>query len=146
MQISRKIVSLSLLALLSVLAACSADSDAPARETFIAQWKQAHAAGDADALMGLYCWDGVEDSHRSFVRQSVIYDCELPLASVEIIPLQDASDFDYTHEGQRFGPNLEPVATLEVVFANDERLHVQHPLGRQEGQYLMVNPRPLSGD
>ena len=121
---------------------CSRDPDQVARQALVTAWKSAHASGDTEAMLALFCWDGVEEADRAFIRQSVMADFDLPVESVQVVPLGKNADFAYDFEGKRYVPNLTPVAQLEVVFANAERMHVRHPLGSKDGQYLLINPRP----
>ncbi len=116
--------------------------DHQARRDFIKTYTQAHAAGDLDALLGLYHWEGVDDRQHRMVRQSLFFEQEYPLQRIAIIPL-DADDLPDAYAnapGQR--PNLPPTARLLLVFDHPERLTSTLLLGKAAGQYRLVNPIP----
>lgn len=126
------------------LVACAPGPDERARAVFLQAWTQAHASRDVEAQLALYCWDGVDYSHRAFVRQSLVFESEFPLAEASIEPLEDNDGYSYVYEGSQYRPNLTPVARLRLVFDNQERLHSSLLLGVKDDRYLLVNPAPIS--
>lgn len=117
-------------------------TDQRARRDFINAYTNAHRQGDLDALLDLYHWDGVPDSYRRIIRQSLFFEQEYPLRTVAIIGLDADDPPDAYADVPGMQPNLKPVARLLLVFDNPEQLTSTLLLGKSGGEYRLVNPVP----
>lgn len=135
------------LSCVSLLSSCGVmlSEDKRAREDFIRRFRTAHHDRNLDALMSLYCWNAVNDAYRRLVRIGLQTEIQYDVLKAEIIALEPGETFDYYHfEGVDYGPNLTPVCKLSVVYDIPERLHSTFMLGKLDGDYWVVNPRPLN--
>lgn len=131
--------------LMLMLSSCGVmlSEDMRARRDFIQRFRSAHQAHDIDALMRLYCWDGVDDAYRRILRLGLQTEVQYDVLKVAIVELDQGETYDYYHfEGSDFGPNLTPRCKLSVIYDVPERLHSTFMLGKQDGRYWVINPCP----
>lgn len=91
------------------------------------------------AMEALYHWEGVDAESRQRLHWLLLQEFEYPLKSVRVVRWRDEGASD------RWRPNLEPVAQLNVVFDNPEHFQVSFMIGRTaEGacKLAVMVPKP----
>lgn len=139
---SRSTIPMLLLgALLLVSAACRPGGDSP-EEDFAQRYRAAQQSGDPEAMLALYHWHKVEDSHRFFVRQAIEHEFEYPVLSIRFSPPEADDTYRYTYQGQDYVPNLPTATRVEIAFDSPEHMHISSLLGLHEGKLYFINPQP----
>jgi hypothetical protein len=115
-----------------------------AQQTFLAAFREANAKKNLDAMLALYCWDGVDSELRDTVRGNVEGEMSQPIKDLEIVPAAPGKYGPTVEGGIHWRPNLPVTAVLKVQYARarpSTGLHVssaQHLLGMQGGDYKIV--------
>jgi hypothetical protein len=82
----------------------------------VAAFRAAHARKDAQAILSLYCFDGVSEDMRQTVRQNVEAELRYPIKSVSVVPTAPGSHGPTVEGGVHWRPSLQVVALLTVTF------------------------------
>lgn len=100
-----------------------------------------HRAGNHDALLDLFCWEGVDDLVKEAVAGSVRDDLEQPLVDVQFKPLGEQETLEYEQNGVRYRPNLPIVGKLQVGYKLQDETRIgttTYLIGRDGEQLLLA--------
>jgi len=118
-------------------AATAPAASASAEGAFIAAYRQAHEKKDVEALLQLYCLDGVPSDMRDIMRGNIRDELKAPIDTIEIIPSSDAQEVR-NEGGVIWKSNLKPVATLNVTYQPGGVFSsASNALGLKNGRYLI---------
>ncbi len=103
------------------------------------QWEAAQLTKNITAMEELYHWEGVDAESRQRLHLLLLQEFEYHLKSVRVVRWHDEG------ASERWRPNLEPVARLNVIFDNPEHFQVSFMIGRTaEGacKLAVMVPKP----
>jgi hypothetical protein len=124
----------------------SVASNADPGKELVAAFRRASEQKDLEAMLKLYCWDGVDAEMRETVRGNVEGELRQPVTELEIVPADPAQHGPRVEGGIRWRPSLPVVAVLKAKYAkappgsgwNVEA--ADYTLGLKEGHYRMTVP------
>jgi hypothetical protein len=94
-----------------------ADADRSlAAEKLADAYRWAHDARDSALFASLVEWDRVPPATRAAVLRSFEANLGLPIQVVYLTPVDPEASWEYTLDDVTYGPNLEPVRVLHVLF------------------------------
>lgn len=114
-------------------------------QVFAEAFRKANKAEDTGPMLDLYHLDGVEKRTVLMLEQALGYELGLPVGSIDFEPLSGAPEesIDFTHDGVRYGPSLEPTLRMRVVYAVEDKFTSLFTLGRtKDGNWRIVSAKP----
>ena len=115
----------------------------PEQDTFSEKFYSAHQRKDLSALRELFCWEGVTPPFEERIIEDLKVKLTIPIRTVDYEPLRSGDEINFTFQDRVYQGNLEGKIRFLVTYELPERLHESFTLGIQEGQYKIVNPRPI---
>lgn len=126
-------------------ASSSATSAGDPAADFIAAYRAAHEAGDVDALLDLYCLDGVPADLQETIRGNLTDQLQQPLDDVRIEPIAEGHIGEKVEGGVRWRPNLAATGTCIATFSPPPGpqdgfaiTSLEMAVGLQDGAYRFV--------
>lgn len=122
----------------------SAETAAPSEQALqqlAENYAKHHRAGNHDALLDLFCWEGVDDLVKEAVAGSVRDDLEQPLVDVQFKPLDEQDTLEYEQNGVRYRPNLPIIGKLQVGYKLQDETRIgktTYLIGRDGEQLLLA--------
>jgi hypothetical protein len=127
--------------------AAASPSDDAAQAGLIAAYRAAHDKKDVEAMLKLYCFDGVSDDMRQTIRENVEDELRHPIASVSIEPVAPGTHGPTVEGGVHWRPSLEVIAQLIANFDTSKARpgelatqQVKHSIGKKQGTYHFTVP------
>lgn len=126
--------------------AAGSSSTQDPRAALIAAFRRASEQKDLDAMLALYCWDGVDAEMRETVSGNVRDELRQPVMDLEIVDAEPGKHGPREEGGFRWKPNLPVVAVMKARFAPAAPgtglsvSEAEYLLGMQGGEYRIVVP------
>ena len=130
-----------------LLCACgpSTPFDSEGLNDFERQFRTATKSANLSTMLELYHLEGTDQETLRMLRAALQTELGLPITQITFEPLTGSPDerIDYEHEGQRYGPTLEPKLRMRVRYATEDRFTSLFTLGqRYDGAWRIISSRP----
>ena len=135
------------IALLILLCACAPKLDEAGLREFAHSFESASAAANTEPMLTLYHLEGSDARTVSILRIALQSELRLPIERIAFHPLTGAPEetINYTFEGRRYGPTLQPRLRMHVSYATRDALTSRFTIGqRHDGKWRIVGARPLN--
>ena len=107
-------------------AAAVSSSDEAAQKALVDAYRAAHTKKDVEAMLRLYCFDGVADDMRQVIRENVEAELRYPITSAAIESVAPGTHGPTVEGGVHWRPSLEVVALLTVNFDTSRAAPVEY--------------------
>lgn len=114
-----------------------------ARERLRKAFTAASEAGDAKAMLDLFCWDHVEERYRKMIEIAVRNEIHFPLRQITFHDIGPEENIDFEFKGTPYTANLEPRLRMGVEYRTEDFFTASYLLGFQDGAYKMINAAPV---
>ena len=98
-------------------------------------------------MLKLYHLDGSNDFNRTHLKGALQYELGLPIEKIEFEPLSGAPEetVQFTHNGIRYGPTLQPSYRMRVTYKGKDRLVSLYTIGKTKtGDWRFIAAKPVS--
>ena len=113
-----------------------------ARERLRKAFTAASEAGDAQAMLNLFCWDHVEERYRKMIEVAVHNEIHFPLRQITFHDIGPDESIDFEFRGTPYTANLEPRLRMGVEYQTEDFFTASYLLGFQDGAYKIINAAP----
>lgn len=127
-------------------AAPSAMSPEDAQAAFLASFRHASQSRDANAMLALYCLDGVDAEMQQTVRENIQDELAQTVADLEFLPADPARHGPRMEGSIRWKPNLPVVVLVKASYSappasgGTTLTKATHAVGMKGGRYLITVP------
>jgi hypothetical protein len=139
---------LTLLIICLLLLGCDLRKTAPrALEAFAERYKEANLSQTAEPMLTLYELEGSTENTVNMLRNALLYELGLPIERIDFEPLSGAPEevIEFEHKGIRYGPTLEPMLRMRVLYATENHFESRFTIGKNsEGEWRIVSSRPVN--
>lgn len=125
-------------------------SDAtPSRSDLIEAYRRAHDHSDVQAIMNLFCWDGVTAEVRTQTEDVERGKFGVKISELKVTtedPVERMKVLSYVRDGITYRFNLPVVAALAIYFpplSKDNESVQYYALGTKDGRYLIALMAPI---
>jgi hypothetical protein len=116
------------------------------KDAFMQAFRQASVNKDLEAMLQLYCFDGVDAEMRDVVRGNAKDELRQPVTDLQIVEAEPGKHGPTVEGGIRWRPSLPVVAVMKAQFAKAPPgsgfwvSEAEHTLGIKSGQYRITVP------
>lgn len=128
-------------------AACNSnpEPDAGLKE-LAADFRAANRASTIEPMLKLYFLEGSDELNITRLKGALQYELGLPIEKIEFEPLSGASEekIQFTQNGIRYGPTLEPRYRMRVIYKSADRFTSLFTVGKTDSNtWRFISAKPM---
>ena len=115
-------------------------------EKLAVDFKAANQAATIEPMLELYCLDGSDELSIKHLKRAIQYELGLTIKKIEFEPLFGAPEetIQFTHNGNQYGPTLEPRCKMRVTYEGKDRFTSLYTVGKtNSGIWRFISAKPI---
>lgn len=115
-------------------------------EDFASAFREANVSTSIEPMLALYELNGSTEKSITMLRNALLYEHRLPIENICFEPLNGSPEenIEYTHEGIKYGPSLNPLCKMRVRYATEDKFESLFTIGKNSrNKWRIVSSIPV---